>query len=332
MTEVAKRALGRTGLDISELAIGGGVVGGILPLGEADAQQRLLSLALANGINWIDTAAAYGQGKSETALGLLLANIPGPQRPHIATKFRLDPTNLNDISGDIEASVTASLKRLQLSSVTLLQLHNPLGGRQRAAGGQALALDDVEKTGGVLDAMDALKAQGFTRHIGFTALGVPDSCQRLIESGRIDTAQVYYNLLNPSAGQTVGENWSTTDFARLIDACDAHGVGVLVIRVFAAGVLATRERHGRESPLVPGAEIVAEEARAERVFEVLGSAHGSRAQAALRFALGHPRIASVILGLSEVGQLEEAIAGAALGGLSTGGLAGLGRLYENDFG
>ena len=107
---------------------------------------------------------------------------------------------------------------------------------------------------------------------------------------------------------------------------------MLAIRVFAAGVLATRERHGRESRLVPGAEIVAEEARAERVFEVLGSAHGSRAQAALRFALGHPRIASVIIGLSEVGQLEEAIAAAALGGLSTGSLAGLGRLYENDFG
>ena len=188
MTVVAKRTLGRTGLDISELAIGGGVVGGILPLGEPDAQQRLLSLALASGINWIDTAAAYGRGKSETALGLLLANIPGAHRPHIATKFRLDPTNLNDISGHIEASVTASLKRLQLSSVTLLQLHNPLGGRQRAAGGQALALDDVEKTGGVLDAMEALKAQGLTRHIGFTALGVPDSCRRLIESGRIDTA------------------------------------------------------------------------------------------------------------------------------------------------
>jgi len=332
VTVIAKRALGRTGIEISELAIGGGVVGGILPHGEPEAQQRLLSLALDSGINWIDTAAAYGQGKSETALGALLTTIPSAQHPHVATKFRLDPANLDDISGQIEASVTASLKRLRLSSVTLLQLHNPLGGRQRAAGGQTLALNDIEKSGGVLDAMEALKAQGLTRHIGVTALGGPDSCRRLIESGRIDTAQIYYNLLNPSAGRAIGDTWSTTDFAGLIDACDAHGVGVLAIRAFAAGVLATRERHGRESPLVPGAEIAVEEARAERVFEVLGSAHGSRAQAALRFALGNARIASVILGLAEVGQLDEAIAASAMGGLSAAALTGLDRLYEADFG
>ena len=328
---IAKRVLGRTGLEISELAIGGGVVGGILPHGGVASRQRLIEVALANGINWIDTAAAYGQGKSETAVGEVLATLPSERQPHIATKFRLDPARLDDISGQIEGSLTASLERLGVASVTLLQLHNPLGGRDRAAGGQTLALNDVEKAGGVIDALEALQRQGLTRHIGMTALGVPDSCRRLIESGRIDTAQIYYNLLNPSAGQAVGAGWSTTDFGRLIDACATHGVGVLGVRVFAAGVLATRERHGREMPLVPGAEIIMEEARAERVFEVLGSAHGSRAQAALRFALGHAGIASVVLGLSAVAELEEAIAAAGMGGLSAASLAGLARLYENDF-
>ena len=334
---VGKRKLGRTGIEISELALGGGVVGGIIPYGDDNARQRMLALALDNGINWIDTAAGYGDGKSEIVVGALLADLPAEQRPHVATKFRVNIENPRDIAGQVEASLTASLERLRMSSVTLLQLHNQLGGAQASAGSRTLSLDDLEKPGGVLDAMELLKSQGLTRHIGITALGVPQTCLRVIAGGRIDTAQIYYNLLNPSsgwpsAGQQATASRSTTDFAGLIEACEANDVGIFAIRVFAAGVLATRERHGREIPLVPGADLAAEEVRAERVFDVLGSAHGSRAQAALRFALAEPRIASVVLGLSEVAQLDEAIAAAALGGLGPNTVASLARLYANDFG
>ena len=335
MAVIGKRRLGRTGIEISELAIGGGVVGGILPHGSDEARHRLLARTLESGINWIDTAAGYGDGGSEIAVGALLADIAAEQRPHVATKFRIDTENTGDIAGQVEASLASSLERLRMSSVTLLQLHNQLGGARTSPGGRTLSLDDLERPGGVLDAMEAMKSQGLTQHIGITALGVPESCRRVIAGGRVDTAQIYYNVLNPSAGQPVGQRvgnaWSTTNFAGLIEACKAHDVGVLGIRVFAAGVLATRERHGREIPLVPGAEVAAEEARAERVFEVLGSAHGSRAQAALRFALAEPRIASAIVGLSEVAQLDDAIAAAAIGPLGPTTLASLGALYERDF-
>ena len=66
------REFGRTGLEVSELVLGGGAVGGILVHAGGDAKLEALRRALAAGINWIDTAPSYGQGRSETALGWLL--------------------------------------------------------------------------------------------------------------------------------------------------------------------------------------------------------------------------------------------------------------------
>ena len=82
-----------------------------------------------------------------------------------------------------------------MNSVPLLQLHNKLG-----SGDGQLPLDEVTKSDGVLDALDKIRAEGLTDFIGFTALGDANACRAVVESGRVDTAQVYYNLINPSAG------------------------------------------------------------------------------------------------------------------------------------
>ena len=303
------RAFGSTGLAVSELVFGGGAVGGLLINAEDEVKQRAIDRALAAGINWIDTAAAYGQGRSEAALGSLLAPHPDV---HVSTKFTIDTRHLKDIAGQIEASLTASLTRLQRDSVTLLQLHNQLGAATR---GRMIAADEVLKSGGVLDALERLREQGLIQHFGITALGETPSILRVIESGRIASAQVYFNLLNPSAGRSLPASWPVYDFGGVLEACERNGVAAMNIRVFSAGVIATDNRTGRERPLTPGDTVESETEKARSVFQALGDQYGTRAQTAIRFALAEPRLACIVFGLAELDHLEEALGAAAAGHL-----------------
>ena len=120
-----KTALGRTGLEISELAFGGGVTAGILINPNEVTRYSALRRAVASGINWIDTAPAYGNGASEETIGRHLKSL-SPQ-PHVSTKVRLETEDLGDIPGAIERSLEQSLERLRSDSLALLQLHNHLG-------------------------------------------------------------------------------------------------------------------------------------------------------------------------------------------------------------
>src|SRR5438132_1226502 len=79
--------LGRTGLQISEIAFGGGVTGGILIAADEPTRQAALARAVVGGINWIDTAALYGDGASEETIGRHLASLKPP--PHASTNVRL---------------------------------------------------------------------------------------------------------------------------------------------------------------------------------------------------------------------------------------------------
>jgi L-galactose dehydrogenase/L-glyceraldehyde 3-phosphate reductase len=231
--------------------------------------------------------------------------------PHLSTKVLLDTARLDDIAGQVERSVHNSLQRLRRESVDVLLLHNQI---EPAAAGNAITVDHVLRANGAADALEAQRA-GLTRHIGFTALGDAASCRRVVDSGRFDAAQVYYNVLNPSAARSMPGHWSGQDFDGLIGACRQQGTAVMAIRVFAAGVLASDVRHGREVVVTQAADLPAEERRARAAFAALGSAYGTRAQAALRFVLSNADVACAIIGLAEPAHLEEALAGAALGPL-----------------
>ena len=127
-----------------------------------------------------------------------------------------------------------SLARLDRQSVDLLQIHNQIAA---VDGDRVLSVDSVLGPGGVADALDAMRTKGQTRFIGFTALGGTKNCLKVVESGRFDAAQVYYNVINPTAvrpnlGITTGQG-----FSGLIESCSASGVGVIVIRSMAAGVI-----------------------------------------------------------------------------------------------
>jgi D-threo-aldose 1-dehydrogenase len=314
------RRFGRSGLQVSQVVFGAGYVGGIIVLADDDTRRRVLRRALDAGINWIDTAPLYGQGRSEEALGWLLAEVK--DRPYLSTKVRLDPGRLADIRGEIERSVHESLRRLKRDSVDLLQLHNPI---------DATNIDHVLKRGGIADGLERMREQGLTRYIGLTALGEAPAIVRAIDSGRFDSAQVYYNLLNPSAARQMPAGWSGHDFSGVCAACKRHDVAMMNIRVFASGVLATDERHGREIALTENSDLEVETTRAHAALAALGSGHGTRAQTALRFSLANPDLACVVIGLGEPSHLDEAIAAEAMGPLPAAAIAKLEPVYVRGF-
>ncbi len=317
------RRLGRTGLAVPELAFGGGWVGGILIHKNEDTRHRALSRALAAGIDLIDTAPSYGQGRSETALGRLLPEFGG--RFRLATKVLLD-LGASDVAGQVERSITESLERLRRQAVDIVQLHNPI-----ATVGDARHIAADRVIGEVADALDRLRTSGLTRFIGITGLGEAGAVRRVVESERFDTAQVYYNLLNPSAGGAMPGSWTGHDFTGVLAACRAADVGVMNIRTFAAGVIASDRRHGREIPVTDHAGLDLEARRAAAVFDTLGGTYGTRAQTAIRFSLANSDIATVVVGMAELEHLDEAIAAARLGPLPEPALQTLRTLYAENF-
>jgi aryl-alcohol dehydrogenase-like predicted oxidoreductase len=320
------RTFGRTGLQVSELVFGGGWVGGVLIHQDDATKLKTLRRAMDAGINWIDTAPSYGKTQSEQALGWLLKEIDAS--PYLSTKVLLDTARLDDISGQVERSLHESLQRLNRESVDVLLLHNPI---EPAVSAGAVTPEHVLRSGGAADALERMREKGLTRHIGFTALGDAATCREVVDSGRFDAAQVYYNLLNPSAARAMPKAWAGHDFAALIDACKSQGTAVMAIRVFAAGVLATDVRHGREVIVTRATELGTEEGHARAVFAALGDAYGTRAQTALRFVLTNPDLACAIIGLAEPAHLEEALAGAEAGPLPREAVETLERLYATDF-
>jgi aryl-alcohol dehydrogenase-like predicted oxidoreductase len=153
----------------------------------------------------------------------------------------------------------------------------------------------------------------------------------VIRSGRFDSAQVYYNLLNPSAGRRMPRAWTGHDLAGIIEACRANRVAVMAIRIFGAGIIATDERHGRESILTANTSIAEEERKTKAVFDAIGTGEGTRAQVALRFVLSNPDVSCAVIGAAELGHIDEALRAAEMGPLPAKTLARLDALYETDF-
>lgn len=323
-----KNLLGRTGFLVSEIAFGAGVTGGILIKGDEAEAVRALNRALAGGINWIDTAALYGNGASEATIGRHIHSLK-PQ-PYVSTKVRIERDEMGDVRGAIERSLEQSLKRLNLDRVALFQLHNQLGD---AVGDRPqLSVEQVLGPGGVADTFDRLKEQGLFYATGLTATGETAAILEVIESGRFDCAQVYYNAINPSAGWSRSHrNWKAQDFAGIMAACFRQNMGVLNIRVFAGGPLANPARPERLAVLTSGTDLDNEFRCAAAVRRVLGTGFGTPAQAALRFALGNHDVATRVIGVGTINDLDEAFTAVEAGPLPAATVDKLELLWATDF-
>ena len=323
------RNLGSTGLQISEVIFGGGAVGGILIDADDDTRRKAVRMALDAGINWIDTAASYGTGASETAIGWLMKELPERERPYISTKTAFD-REAGDYTGQAERGLTASLERLQMNSIDLYQVHNRIAASADAFP-NAITPDDLLGNNGIADAMQSLVDKGLTRHIGFTSTGEADALHKVITSKRFQCAQIYYNLLNPSAGRDMQPNWSAYDHKNIIAACADNGVGVMVIRVLAAGVIATDVRTGKEGGVALNNDVESDVQRMNAVLPLLMQEHGQRAQVAVRYALRNPGVSGVEVGMAELEHLELAIGAAELGPLPDDLLSELDDLADANF-
>jgi L-galactose dehydrogenase/L-glyceraldehyde 3-phosphate reductase len=195
-----------------------------------------------------------------------------------------------------------------------------------------MTVEQILGRNGVADGLDRLREQGLIRHLGITAIGEAASVCEVIRSRRFDSAQVYYNLLNPSAGRSMPKGWTGQNLGGIIEACRANNVAVMAIRIFAAGVIATDERTGRESVLIADTSVAEDERKTKAVFDAIGSDQGTRAQVALRFVLSNPDVSCAVIGSAELQHIDEALKGQAMGPLPPQVIARLDKLYESDFG
>ena len=324
------RHLGSTGLEISEIVFGAGAVGGAVFRGERQSRLEIVRKALDHGINWIDTAASYGDGQSEENLGWILRQLDA--EPYLSTKVSIREDHLNDIPGEIERSMEASLGRLQRDSVDLIQLHTPVTSARGQFRG-SIALDDVMGPKGVLEGFERLRNRGQVRFFGFTGFGDTACLHHMIESGRIHTVQAYYNMLNPSSGRPVPAGFKAHDYETLIDLAASKNVGILNIRVLAAGAIVGQQPPGAGEGLSPGSSPIDDMKRGKQLRKVLGDMHisGTNAQTAIRYGLAHPGVSGVLVGFAKPEHVDEAVAALDLGQLPDALAMALDDLYSSNF-
>lgn len=300
--------LGRTGLEISQLALGAGPVSGLMTGDNEQRQFAVLERAVERGINWIDTAPGYGQGRSEENLGRALATLQARDRVYLATKVRVDFCQPHTIEQQVAQSVTTSLERLGGSRITLLQLHNGIT-RQRGDEPASITPDDILGNHGVLAAFQKLRDQRLVDFVGLTGTGHPEAMREVVRSGAFDAIQVPYHLLNPSAGQPVAPDFADTNYGQIIGDCAECKMGVLAIRVFAAGALLGQppSAHTKVTPYFPLALYERDLQAARGLAEQAGGWPALRTRA-LRFALRHPHVHAAIVGFGAPEHVDEAVA------------------------
>lgn len=296
------KALGRTGLFVSELCLGTmtfGQAGGRYAAASGVGQETvdaILRRAVDAGINFVDTANVYASGQAEEIVGRSLKTLGIARKDVvIATKFEhAMGTGPNDGGGSrahIVEAVHASLRRLGTDHIDLYQMH----GFDPAT--------PVEET---LRALDDLVRQGAVRYLGVsnwaawqvaTALGIADR----IGTSRFQSYQGYYSL----AGRDIERD--------VVPMLDAHGLGLIAFSPLAGGYLTGKYRDGANGgrratvpfPPVDDARGAAVLSAMDGIVEAHGTTHEAVALAWLR---QRPGVASIIVGVKGVNQLDANLA------------------------
>jgi aryl-alcohol dehydrogenase-like predicted oxidoreductase len=321
------RTFGRTGLQVSILGFGCGAVGGLMVRGAPEDQERAVARALEAGVNYFDTAAMYGNGESEKNLGRVLAKL----KPDVVvgTKVRIPSADFGRIGVAVAGSLEASLKRMGREQVDIFHLHNAI---TISGGGESLSAKTVLEE--VVPAFEKLRQQGKTRFLGITAVGDTMALHQAIDARVFDSAQVSYNMLNPSAGSALAVGYPAQDYGRMFEHTQAAGVGVVGIRVLAGGALSgAAERHPIASPppdpIGSASNYTADLQRARRLLPLVQQGHaGSLPEAAVRFAIAHPAMGTILVGMATLAEFEQALAAVNRGPLSQAALDSLAAIQR----
>ena len=323
------RKFGNTGIEVSEIGFGCGDVGGLMVRGEHADQVRAVARAMELGINYFDTASRYGGGQSETNLGQVLKELSA--EVYVGTKYSLGEADPNDLKAGVIQSVEASLKRLGREQVDLIQLHDRISS-QTDVSVRAITVSDV--LGEVQEALEVLKSQGKVRFYGMTGVGEPKGIHEVVASGLVSTVQTVYNLINASAGAAAPAGFDMPDYDRLIDLSVEKNVGVIVIRVLAAGALTgTSVRHPvavqTVAPIGSGRDFQQDESRARQFAFIVNEGFASdMPEASIRFALSNPGVSTVLVGYSDLEHLKKSVQYAAKGPLPAEALARLPQAWS----
>jgi aryl-alcohol dehydrogenase-like predicted oxidoreductase len=217
--------LGQTGLTITRVGFGAWAIGGgdwEFGWGPQDDEQSIAAIhhALEQGINWIDTAAAYGFGRSEQIVGRALEGVA--ERPYVFTKCSLLEGSgrrvLHSLKRDsILREANNSLERLGLDAIDLYQIHWPIPAADIEEGWATLA---------------ELKEQGLVRHIGVSNFDV-EQLRVIQQIAPVETLQPQYSLIERDIEREI------LPFTR------QQGIGVIAYSPMGSGMLSggmTRER------------------------------------------------------------------------------------------
>jgi aryl-alcohol dehydrogenase-like predicted oxidoreductase len=289
------RKLGRTGLEVSEVGYGAWGIAGDAWLGAKDEQSlEALNRAVDLGLNFIDTALAYGEGHSERLVGKVVAEREGGI--HVATKVPPKnrrwpaPSGLHPdevFPGDYVRECTEkSLENLGVEAIDVQQFH--------------VWQDEWLGEGSWQEAVERLKGEGKIRFFGVSINDhQPANAVKLIESGLVDTVQVIYNVFDQSPED------------ELLPACQEHGVGVIVRVPFDEGALTGAitpqtefdEGDFRNDYFRDDRKREVQE-RVRAIVSELGVGEDEIAEVALRYILSHPAVSTVIPGMRSVRNVE----------------------------
>ena len=302
------KKLGRTGLEVSELGFGCGAVGGLMVRGDRQEMVRTVARAIDAGINYFDTAESYGSGRSESNLGSVLKEMDADV--HVGTKVQLSGADLDSIESAIVEHVEASLGRLDMDRVDMIYLHNSLTPTRQAESNR-VTVSDVEEAAG---ALQSLVDQGKARFWGINGLGETESVTQAVDSSHPFAIQACCNLLNPTGIEQAPAGFPFQDYEGLIDKAAEQEIGVVAIRVLAAGALSGRlDRHEvaaqSVSPIATGGDYAEDAARAVAFNGLVeDGVVGSLVEAAIRFGISSDKISTALVGISSYEQLDEAVA------------------------
>jgi aryl-alcohol dehydrogenase-like predicted oxidoreductase len=326
------RTVGKTGVKISEIGFGCGNNAVLMVKAPYDDQIKVVRRALDMGINFFDTAFAYGLGKSEENLGRILKDLGA--NPVISTKIRLEADAVGDVKAATLRAVEAGLQRLGRERVDFVQLHTRVTLERGMGKRFSLTPTDVLGANGVIEGFKVMRERGKIGHFGFSGLGETKALHELVDSGEFHGFQCYYNLLNPSAGHPVPKDFSAQDYGLILDRAAAKGMGAFVIRVLASGALTGNPPASGGSSgntLSPGSDYPLDLKRAEKVKAALGVSGKDLTQAAIRFGLMNHQVSTVLVGFSNTSHVDEAVACSGMPGLSDGQMSKMGNLWRSDY-
>jgi len=309
------RKLGRTNIDVSEIGYGAWGIGQKQWIGASDTESlESMNRAVSMGLNFIDTALAYGDGHSEQLVGKIIRQHP---HAHVATKVppknRVWPARTGTSIGDVfpydyvMECTEASLRNLGVESIALQQFHvwNP----------EWIASDDWKR------AIEELKKSGKVRAVGISINDhQPDSALEIVETGLIDTVQVIYNIFDQSPE------------SNLFPLCLKLNIGVIARVPFDEGALTGNITADTKFPAGEFRELYFKDDRKaevdRRIRAILEDLHIPRAalpQTAIRFCLSHPAVSTVIPGMRSIRSVESNCSASGLGPLPESVLAILKR-------